>query len=204
MLRLIVLVLLDCVMLLRFPVLFRKSCRDSAWIPLLKLLVLSITVDLGLRGSVVLQLSLKIDASWYPLLSLLFLEWQIVNPLSNFCTASSGHFSTASKFFGTSWQGAVAAWCWLSGLWFADGGFGAGRRFRWGGFGRAAAAANDSLEADFITGAWFWMAGGVTDRLSSLWVGEIERVSLEIEPEPMLWNRRNIRNYFLLYSKLPP
>lgn len=111
---------------------------------------------MGLRGSEVLQLSLNVEASWYPELSLLFLEWQIVKPVSFF---------------------------FASGLFTSCGGFGAGLRFLWGGFGRSAGGSS------FGGGT----PGGVTERESSLWVGEIERFSLDNEPELY----KNTKKYFV-------
>lgn len=65
------------------------------------------------------------------------------------------------------------------------GGFGAGRRFRCGGFGF-----DDGGSGWGGTMGFFWMVGGLTERESSLCVGEIERFSLETEPEPILCNKK--------------
>lgn len=153
--------------------------------------------DLGLLGNDVLPFSLKTDASWYPELSELFLEWQIVRPFSAFLHWSSETSEMLLEGFSSvflrissdvgapsadrcdSWESLrLSSFSWTGGL-------GAGLRFLCGGLGRS--GGGGSFFGDIII--FCWIAGGVTDLESSLWVGEIDRVSLEIDPEHILWKK---------------
>lgn len=73
----------------------------------------------------------------------------------------------------------------LSSSCWSVGGFGAGLRFRCGGLGRS--GGGGSFFGDIMI--FCWIAGGVTDLESSLCVGEIDRLSLEIDPDPILYRK---------------